>query len=227
MEAAVSEKEGACVNEASVFFDKFARTFDTLYTHGRNPVMQWFDRTFRRDFFIRFSMTFELLGDLSQKSVLDIGCGPGAYMLEALRRKAARVTGIDPAPRMLEIAHDRISANGYSERSTLLQLSFPRDNLRDRFDFAIVMGVLDYVEDPISFMRELKHIVNSKAVISFPSRHWLRTPIRKTRYRIRKCPVFFYDEHEIRNLVQQAGFTQLSLTKIPGAGMDFVLCVAP
>ncbi len=63
--------------------------------------------------------------------------------------------------------------------------------------------------------------MRQSAAVSFPSRHFLRTPLRKLRYRLRNCPVYFYDEPQIRRLGAEAGFSRVDVYKIPGAGMDY------
>jgi hypothetical protein len=49
--------------------------------------------------------------------------------------------------------------------------------------------------------------------------------LRKLRYRVRHCPVRFYRRDEIEGLAQGIGVRGYQLTKIPGAGMDYVLCL--
>ena len=80
---------------AATFFDGFAETFDTIYDGKRGPFMRWFDRQFRSDMEKRYEKTFERFGDLHGKSVLDVGCGSGPYVVEAFRRGAERVTALD------------------------------------------------------------------------------------------------------------------------------------
>jgi SAM-dependent methyltransferase len=82
---------------AATFFNGFAETFDTIYDQKRNVFMRWVDCTFRSDMFIRYALTFEALGQLKESTVLDIGCGSGPYIIEAFKRGACRVTGVDPA----------------------------------------------------------------------------------------------------------------------------------
>jgi hypothetical protein len=95
------------------------------------------------------------------------------------------------------------------------------------FDFAIIMGVLDYVADPVAFFKGLRGILTGRAAVSFPSNHWFRTPLRKIRYRLRNCPVYFYDEQRIREIGRAAGFGTVDIVKIAGAGMDYHVCLAP
>lgn len=59
--------------------------------HAHNSVMQAEERAL-----------LALMPDaLHGQAVLDTGCGSGRYMLHALRRGAARVTGVDLSPQML------------------------------------------------------------------------------------------------------------------------------
>ena len=89
--------------QAGEFFDRFAKRYDSIYEGKRSKWMQFIDRKFRPDILERFKLTFELFGDLKDKNVLDIGCGPGLYTIESLRRGAARVEALDPAPAMLRL----------------------------------------------------------------------------------------------------------------------------
>ena len=210
---------------AGTFFDGFAETFDTLYDGKRSPFMHWVDRRWRSDMFIRFARTFDMLDPMAGKTVLDLGCGSGPYLAEALELDAELVTGVDPAPTMLDLARRRLGAMGEPPRWQLVEGYFPEVELEEH-DYAIVMGVLDYIEDPERFLSALRPLVRDKAVLSFPSRHWFRTPIRKVRYRLRNCPVFFYDALRIQNLAERAGFSRVDVHKIPGAGMDYHVCLS-
>lgn len=213
--------------QAGAFFDGFAETFDTFYDGKRSRIMQWVDRRYRHDMFARYALTFERLGDLSGKRGLDIGCGSGPYLAEALKRGAAHVVAIDPAPGMLDLALQRVRKLGQADRVTMIEGYFPEKVPPGPFDFAIVMGVLDYVPDAYAFLKSLRSILAGTAAVSFPSKHWFRTPIRRVRYRLRNCPVYFYDAPQIASLGRRAGFGVVDIVKIPGAGMDYHVCLAP
>jgi SAM-dependent methyltransferase len=212
-------------DKAGTFFHGFADAFDTFYDGKRSPVMQWIDRRFRSDMFARYSLTFERLGDMTGRRGLDIGCGSGPYLAEALRRGAAHMVGLDPAQRMLDLSRQRVQKLGWGDRVTLVEGYFPQTPLPGTFDFAIVMGVMDYVAEPVAFLRALNHWLTGTAAISFPSKHWFRTPLRKVRYRLRNCPVYFYDKALITAQCREAGFSTVEIQEIPGAGMDFHVCV--
>src|SRR5205814_639765 len=102
----------------------------------------------------------------------------------------------DPAPGMLKLVRQRMEKTALAERCQVVEGLFPQVTPPPH-DFAIVMGVMDYVQDAAAFLKALHSVVRISAAISFPSRHWFRTPVRKVRYQLRKCPVYFYDEKQI------------------------------
>jgi 2-polyprenyl-3-methyl-5-hydroxy-6-metoxy-1,4-benzoquinol methylase len=214
-------------NDAARFFDSFASDFDTLYDGKRNSFMRWIDRKFRSDMFIRFSRTFEIFGNLTGKTVMDIGAGSGPYVLEAFKRGARAVTVIEPAANMLVLLKNRLEKNGFLERCRIVQANFPMEEEIDMHDYVIVMGVMDYVEDAELFLSTMRPLVRECAVISFPGLHWFRTPLRKIRYKIRKCPLYYRREEDILRLSNDAGFKSCDIYTIPGAGMDYHVVLRP
>ena len=212
--------------QAARFFNEFSNAFDSFYDGQRSAPMQWIDRHFRSDMFIRFGRTFEVLGHLAGASVLDIGCGSGVYAAEALRRGAAKVTAIDPAPNMLKLVQERIERAGFAGSCEILEGLFPKLQ-PPCHDYAIVMGVMDYVRDAAAFLQALRTVTRVCAAVSFPSYHWFRTPVRRARYWVRRCPVYFYDAARIQSLGEGADFSAVEIFKIPGAGMDYHVCLRP
>lgn len=213
--------------EVGTYFDRAAITFDTFYDQRRSAFMQWVDRKFRSDMFERFRLTFEALAPLEGATVLDVGCGCGPYVVEAVRRGARRVVGLDMAEEMLELARRRVATADCAEPCTFVLGAYPQDAPPEQFDCAIVMGVMDYVPDGLVFLSALAQQVRRRAVLSFPSTHWFRTPLRRVRYALKRCPVYFYDRARIESLMTSAGFEDVRITKIPGAGMDFVTSGCP
>ena len=208
--------------EVGDYFDQAATTFDTFYDHKRSALMQWVDRKFRSDMFERYRLTFEALTPMDGATVLDVGCGSGPYLAEALRSGASRVVGLDMAPGMLDLARQRVTAAGGGDRCDFVAGTYPDAAPNEKFDFALVMGVMDYVPDPLTFLTALAGQVRRRAVLSFPSTHWFRTPLRKARYFIKRCPVYFYRRDQIESQMTGAGFQNVAVTEIKGAGMDFV-----
>jgi len=212
-------------DKVGTYFDKAATTFDTFYDHKRSAFMQWVDRKFRSDVFERYRLTFEALEPLNNKSVLDVGCGSGPYVVEAARRGSKRAVGFDMAQNMIDLGRQRATATGVADKCEFLLGTFPEDSPQETFDYAIVMGVMDYIADPLEFLSALARQIHISAVLSFPSKHWFRTPLRKARYWLKRCPVYFYEPLQIEELSKTAGFSSIKVEKIPGAGMDYFVTV--
>ncbi len=52
------------------------------------------------------SRALRLLGDVSGQKILDVGCGEGRFV-RMLRERGAEAEGLDPVPRLLELARSR------------------------------------------------------------------------------------------------------------------------
>jgi tRNA (mo5U34)-methyltransferase len=102
--------------------------------------------------------------DLHGMSVLDIGCNGGFYSIEMKSRGADRVVGIDSDERYLEQA--RFAAQVCGTDITFLQLDvYQIEDLRERFDLVLFMGVLYHLRHPLLALDLLhKHVVNDLLV---------------------------------------------------------------
>lgn len=209
---------------AGIFFHAFADTFDTLYEKQRNPLMRAIDYVYRSDIEIRYNWTFDAFGNLDDKTVIDIGCGSGIYMKRALENGVKFICGLDPAENMLSLSKNRLKTFD-KEKYNFIKGTFPDYKLEKKFNYAIVMGVMDYVEDPNTFLKNLYKSISMKAVLSFPSYHWFRSPIRKFRYNLRNCPIWLYKEIKIQSLMKSVGISDYKINKIPGWGMDYFVTI--
>ena len=71
-----------------------------------DPIAEQYKRSKEQPWraFIEAHTLMTRVGDLSGKSVLDVACGEGFYTRLLRRKGAARVTGVDLSPRMIELA---------------------------------------------------------------------------------------------------------------------------
>lgn len=89
----------------------------------------------------------ELMGDVSGKKLLDMGCGDGAEMLE-WSRLGAIVVGVDNSPRQLEAAQRNADKLGVSCRLILADLlKLPEDLLTGQFDVVFSSHVTAWISD--------------------------------------------------------------------------------
>jgi tRNA (mo5U34)-methyltransferase len=87
-------------------------------------------------------------GDLSGRTVLDIGCNAGFYALEMKRRGAERVLGIDSDETYL--AQARFAAEVVQADIEFINLSvYDVAALGERFDLVLFMGVLYHLRHPL------------------------------------------------------------------------------
>ena len=96
----------------SNFFDGYAEDFSSIYiedTKKRSSFDKLMDKLFRKDMEDRFLTTIDLTKKSSIKSVLDIGCGPGHFVVKFLEQ-GKDVTALDIAPSMLEITRRRVES---------------------------------------------------------------------------------------------------------------------
>lgn len=79
----------------------------------------------------------------SGKSVLDIGCGDGAYTHTFIQMGAARVLGLDPASAAIEKARENSKEN--PELRFEVGNVYKLDELKQRFDIVVFRGVLHHL----------------------------------------------------------------------------------
>lgn len=204
-----SEKTGC-------FFEGYAKQFDNIYdTQVETGLTGWFNQHFRASMVIRFQKTFEYLVPMKGRSVLDIGCGSGRYIIPCLRRQASKVAAIDLSEQMLSIAKSTVKESGCCDsRVEFLCADFLVYSFEEQFDYAIVMGVMDYIAQPEEFLSRLESIVMRKAVISFPVAESIWTWQRRMRYRIRHCPLYFYSYKNLDELLKKIRLKSYTIERI-------------
>lgn len=116
---------------------RWVRTLKNLVP-GR---LKWFDRHI----------------DWSGKRVLDLGCA-GGFMAEALAKKGAHVTGIDPAAQAIAAARAHADASGLSIAYDVgVGERLPYTDAR--FDAVVCVDVLEHVEDLQQVIAEITRVL--------------------------------------------------------------------
>jgi len=149
-----------------------------------------------------------ILGELAlgpDDHLIDVGCGGGALLKEALK-SGCRAAGIDHSPDMVRLAmaeNQQAVASGrlVVEQAAVDRLPFPNGT----FTSAAMTGVLGFLPDPVAAFRELHRVLRPGGrVVVFGSDPALRgTPAAPEPIASR---LRFYDDHQLTRLALDAGF---------------------
>jgi toxoflavin synthase len=81
-------------NKKTAAYDKIARQYKASKKLAFREVIEWYSYN-------------KLLGDVSQKAVLDLACGEGFYSRRIKRKGAQKVVGVDISAKMIELARQQ------------------------------------------------------------------------------------------------------------------------
>lgn len=184
------------------FFDSYASDFNSIYGTGNSLHQRLINSVFRKSMRLRLEETLIGCDPISDRSVLDIGCGPGHYDVFLALKGAGHVLGIDLADNMIEISKNRAQAAGVDDRCHFIRADFMEHDFDRKFDYSIVMGVLDYIENPVEFISKVLSLTTEKAFFSFPADNGFLAWQRKFRYR-KRCDLFMYSLGDIESLFKR------------------------
>ena len=162
-------------------------------------------------------LIFELIGELRDARVLDVGCGDGALVCAAASRGAV-ATGLDPDPAMLAAA--RMRAAGAHIEATFVEGRIERIPFADAsFDVVVAVTVLCFLADASGAVREIARVLRpgGRLVLGELGRWNLWAMMRRVRGWLGGATwktARFRTAGALRTLAESAG---LSVTMIRGA----------
>jgi 2-polyprenyl-3-methyl-5-hydroxy-6-metoxy-1,4-benzoquinol methylase len=206
----------------ATFFDRYAVDFNAIYGNSDRAFDGVINRLFRRAMLLRFERTLAGCNPIEGTSVIDVGCGPGHYSVALARAGAARVLGLDFAPGMLTIASQAAQTAGVAQRCAFASGDFLTYPIEEKFDYAVVMGFMDYIRDARAVIDRVCAITRRRAFFSFPKAGGPLAWQRQLRYRSR-CDLFLYREEQIRKLMASTG----AAFSIDSIARDFFVTLQP
>jgi|TARA_Y100000310_G_scaffold65022_1_gene60556 2-polyprenyl-3-methyl-5-hydroxy-6-metoxy-1,4-benzoquinol methylase len=150
-------------NEVLNYFETEAKdgSWDFLY-NPRNPKSY--------PFIIRLQKTLNLLNDISNKKICDLGCGTGA-LIPFILKKRGNYTGVDFSEKMLDFIKARYPKEISENKIELILSDIDNFDELKSFDIFIGLGFIEYFEDPEKIIRKLYKILPSGGhlILSFPN----------------------------------------------------------
>ena len=196
----------------SKFFNDYAHDFSSIYkedTKKRSSFDKLMDKWFRKDIKNRFDLTINESKKDSIKTILDIGCGPGHFVVKFLEQ-GKKVTALDMAPSMIEITKKRVQSMSKEDEVKFVLENYLDYKPMEKFDAACVMGFFDYVEDPVVVLKKLISDIKKEIYISIPDNKGFLALQRKVRYKLRKCPLFLYSREFLEDSLKKAGCFEIT-----------------
>ena len=187
------------------YWETVVQDFDSIYTGRKSAFQRWLDQVFRKDMYQRYEQGVAECRDDALRTVLDIGTGSGRFAL-ALAAAGKQVTGIDFSPSMIELARAEAVRTGVAARCRFEVGDFLKVDLKEPFDAVLAVGLFDYIRQPSVFLEKMRQLCRVKLVVTFPVLWSWRVLLRWPRLQLKGCPVYFFSERRVRELLAAAGF---------------------
>jgi SAM-dependent methyltransferase len=174
---------------------------------ARRPSGPQSRATYRDPLFHRpnFKAILAVLGLRSDDYLLEVGCGGGAFLQDALK-SGCKAAAIDHSSDMIRVArevnHEAIQQNRLEIREgDAGSLPYP-DGI---FTCAVMTGVFGFISNPLKALSEVQRVLapRGRFVLFTGSKEMRGTPAAPEPMASR---LYFYEDHELEELAQKAGF---------------------
>lgn len=153
-----------------------------------------------------------LLPDLTNKRVLDLGCGYGWHCRYAAEQGAQSVLGIDAAAKMLAVAREQTHSTKITyQQANIENFTAPAA----AYDVVISSLVLHYVADFPAIIRQIHHWLAPQGIFQFTIEHPIFTAEGHQEWinDAQGQPQFFPVDHYFSEGPRQADFAGSVVTK--------------
>jgi SAM-dependent methyltransferase len=106
-----------------------------------------------------------LLGDVREKTVLDLGCGSGENLIPLVKR-GAHVIGIDLSPELIALARERLTQYGLAARLEVAS-AYDTGLENDSVDVVFSIALLHHLPDLARARREIQRMLRPGGCLIF------------------------------------------------------------
>jgi cyclopropane fatty-acyl-phospholipid synthase-like methyltransferase len=193
------------------YWNDVAQDFDAIYTgQNKSAFSRALDQWLRKDIYGRFDWVMRKSGDVTGKTICDIGCGSGRFVASLAKRGASHVMGVDVAPEMLKLARELVKNEGVAAKTEFATMDIIDWTRTDVFDETIAIGFWDYFADPTERLRIIRKMTRERFLSAWPRLWTWRAPIRKVRLTALGCPVYFFSKSDVYKYLEATGFKVIS-----------------
>lgn len=150
-------------------------------------------------------LIIDQMGDISHKTIADIGAGTGYFSFQ-LMRKAAKVIATDIDPNMIALMDAFMSSlNEETAQRIETRLAKPNDDAleKEEVDIALFVNVVPYISDRENYFADLRPDLKQDGMVMIVDFKVRRLPIDAPPYEERTLP------HILEEELYSAGFTQI------------------
>jgi len=151
----------------------------------------------------------------SEGSILDIGCGKGNFLFQFAKKFPKwSLYGVEASKSALEFARSKLPHANFFEGL------FDSNIFGQKFDVIVILGVLEHLEEPTSFLRTVSTCLKDNGIIFFDVPNFKLNPV----------DLFVYDhlthftKETIKNLLGVCNLDVIRLTESNSELPLFALC---
>ena len=154
-----------------------------------------------------FKAILNVLGLTQDDYLLEVGCGGGAFLEEALK-SGCKAAAIDHSSEMVKLArqanHEAIARNRLEIREGNADSLPYADGI---FTCAVMTGVFGFISDPLKALSEVRRVLagGGRFVLFTGSKELRGTPAAPEPMASR---LYFYEDQELQELARKAGFDE-------------------
>lgn len=200
------------MSKVEQFFDKYANDFNAIYGTNQSFINRVLNPVLRKSMRTRYEKTLIYCQPMEGKTALDIGCGPGHYSIALAKNGAKKIIGIDFSKEMIKIAKANASLSQLSEKCQFI-VGDVFNYTSDKFNYSIIMGVMDYIRDPEKMVEKVISLTKEKAFFSFPNSNGLLAIQRRIRY-LKRCPLYMYNRKQLITMFDKFSPHEYKIEKI-------------